>query len=125
MGFREHVLGVPTAQQVAQLLAAETAKPILENLDKYHLEWAGFNREIEGRVRKLEQGGLEEAVRLLELRVQTLEQDRNKLRIDVEEHLEQTARLYNRLRMRYAREEPEREEVQPLFPSRRDLLGAG
>lgn len=121
MRLLARLFGVPTAQEVAQLLAVETSRPIIANLDKYHTEWAGFNQEIEGRVAKLE--GLDETVRLLELRLQTLEQDRNKLRIDVEEHLEQTARLYNRLRMRYAREEPAEEPV-ALFPNRRELLGS-
>lgn len=122
MGLLARLLNVPTAVEVARVLAPETAKPIIENLDKYHQEWAGFNREIEGRVKKLEQ--LDEALRLQELRIQTLEQDRNKLRIDCEEMLEQVARLMNRLRMRAVREStgeepPEEDRHQMLLLERK------
>jgi len=105
------LLGIPTADQVAKLIA-----PVMvENLDKYHREWAGFNREIEGRVLALEKGGSVDVAEVLALknRIQALEDDRTKLRVDVQGTLEVAERLFNRIRMRQTREQAgERDEPQ-------------
>jgi len=92
--FRRYFRPPPTA--------AELTAPLVRQLDQYHNLWAAFNRSLEPRLERLEAGLKDTA--LLESRLQALEQDRNKLRIDVEDALEQTAKLYNRLRMRHSRE---------------------
>jgi len=116
------LLGIPDANSIAMIVAPS----IVANLDKYHTEWAGFNKEIEGRVVSLEKARADTVA--LEVRLQALEQDRNKLRVDVEGTLEVAQRLYNRLRMRHQRElegaEPVEEQNLLQLRDKREWMGA-
>lgn len=99
-------LGVPKAEQIAAIVAPH----IIANLDKYHGEWAGFNREIEGRVVELERARGE--LTGLVQRITALEDDRTKLRVDVQGTLEMAERLFARIRMRNVRAEASQEPDQ-------------